>query len=131
MEPRHNLLMKDQQITFSRRGLGRRAALSAAAVALGPARLPAQGREGAPLPPADQAEVDAKFQDVIRKYGDHLSDAQKTRVRGVLGNHQRMLTRVRAFPIENSDAPATGLRLFPNDTIPNNHAAPVAAGKKG
>jgi hypothetical protein len=101
-------------------------ALSAAAAALGPARVLAQGRGGAPLQAADQAEVDAKFADVVRKYGDRLSDDQKTRVRGVLSNHQRMLARVRTFPIENGDGPATGLRLFPNDTV-----APVPAGKKG
>jgi len=53
--------MKQDRATFSRRGLGRHAALSAAALALAPARLLAQGREGAPLPAADQAEVNAKF----------------------------------------------------------------------
>lgn len=74
--------------------------------------------------------MDAKFSGVVRKYGDRLSDEQKTRVRGVLANHQRMLSRVRAFPLENSDAPATGLRLFPSDTAaPKPAAAP--AGKKG
>jgi hypothetical protein len=110
----------------SRRGLGRRAAVSAAALALGfsldtPA-APQQNQGQPPLSSADQAEVDAKFANVVRKYGDRLSDDQKTRVRGVLGRHQRMLARVRAFPIENSDPPATGLRLYPNDT---------AAPKKG
>jgi hypothetical protein len=102
---------------ISRRGLGRRAALSAAALALGlPLDAAPQPQGQTPLEPADQAEVDAKFANVVRKYGDRLSDDQKTRVRGVLGRHQRMLARVRAFPIENSDAPATGLRLIPNDT---------------
>ena len=108
---------------LSRRSLGRTAALSAAAFALQP-QLPAapapapppQGRGPGQLPPADQAEVDAKYADVLRKYGDRLSDDQKTRVKGVLANHQRMLSRIRAFPLENSDEPATGLRLFPSDT---------------
>ena len=122
--------MKQDRGTFTRRGLGRCAALSAAAVALGPARLLAQGRGGAPLSAADQAEVDAKFSDTVRKYGERLSDEQETRVRGALANHQRMLSRVRAFPLENSDAPATGLRLFPSDTAaPKPAAAP--ARKKG
>jgi hypothetical protein len=87
------------------------------------------------LPPADQAEVDAKFSDVVRKYGERLSDDQKTQVKGVLANHQRMLARVRAFPIENSDSPAVGLRLIPNDTVPERPAAPkppaAPTGKKG
>jgi hypothetical protein len=106
--------------TLSRRGLGRRAALSATALALGlaaetPAAAP-QPQGQPPLSAADQAEVDAKFAGVVRKYGERLSDDQKTRIHGELGRHQRMLARVRAFPIENSDSPATGLRLIPNDT---------------
>jgi hypothetical protein len=114
----------------SRRDLGRRAALSAAALALGAKEAAPQGRGGqAGLAASDQAEVDAKFASVVRKYGDRLSEEQKTRVRGVLGNHQRMIARVRAFPIENPDAPATGLRLYPNDTgVPK---APAKPGAKG
>ena len=95
----------------SRRAFGR-AALAAAAVS--PASPQPQGQQ--PLDPGDQAEVDAKFANVVRQYGSRLSEEQKTRVRGVLGRHQRMLARVRAFPIENSNAPATGLRLYPTDT---------------
>jgi len=117
---------------LSRRGLGRRAALSAAVLALGSQRLLPQGRGGPPLEPADQAEVDAKYADVIRKYGDRLSEEQKTRVRNTLTNHQRMLARIRAFPLENSDAPATGLRLVPNDTaVPKPRPTPAAPPKKG
>jgi hypothetical protein len=104
--------MKPERI--SRRGLARRAVL---AVALGAAEKAAPQPQGqTPLDAADQAEVDAKFANVARVYGDRLTDEQKTRVRGVLGRHQRMLARVRAFPISNSDAPATGLRLYPSDT---------------
>jgi hypothetical protein len=87
----------------SRRGFG-----LAVAGALQPARVRAQNQT---LPAADQAEVDAKFANIIRKYGDRLSEEQRTRVRDVLARHQRMLMRVRAFPLENSDSPATGFRL--------------------
>jgi hypothetical protein len=113
----------------SRRDLGRNAAL-AAALAFAPGRVRAQGRGNQPpLAPGDQAEVDAKFADVIRKYGERLSDEQKTRVKNVLGNHQRMLARIRAFPLENGDAPATGLRLHPNDTLaPKPAARPARKG---
>lgn len=99
-----------------RSGFSRRAALSAAALALTPLRVAGQQNQGQPpLSPSEQAEVDAKFASVVRKYGGRLSEEQKTRIRGVLGRHQRMLARVRAFPTENGDAPATGLRLIPND----------------
>ena len=90
--------------TLSRRGFG-----LAAAAAMQPVRVLAQNQTA--LPAADQAEVDAKFANIIRKYGDRLSEEQRSRVRDVLARHQRMLMRVRAFPLENSDSPATGLRL--------------------
>jgi hypothetical protein len=106
---------------FTRRGLGRRAALAVAAglAADGPTPASPQFQGQAPLEPADQAEVEAKYNEVVRKYGSRLTDEQKTRVRGVIGRHQRMLARVRAFNVENGDAPATGLRLYPSDTATN------------
>jgi hypothetical protein len=100
---------------ISRRNFGRRAALAGLATALDPSDLAAQGRGGnqTPLPPQDQAEVDAKFTDMVAKYGDRFTEDQKTRARGVLARHQRMLMRVRKFSLENGDAPATEVRLNP------------------
>jgi len=103
---------------FSRRSLGRRAALAVAVGLSKDAPSAPQFQNQPPLAEADQAEVDAKFADVVRKYGSRLSDEQKTRVRNVLGRHQRMLARVRSFPLENGDPAATGLRLYPSDTAP-------------
>ena len=104
---------------FSRRSLGRRAALAVTIGLSKDAPAAPQFQDPPPLDEGEQAEVDAKFADVIRKYGSRLSDEQKTRVRNVLGRHQRMLARVRSFPLENSDPPATGLRLYPSDTAPS------------
>jgi hypothetical protein len=105
-------MKQEKRGAISRRGFGRRAAWAAALSALDPAAAVAQGRGAqTPLPSKDQAEVDAKSAEVVRKYGDRLSEEQKTRVRTVLARHQRMLMRVREFPLENGDAPATGLRL--------------------
>jgi hypothetical protein len=94
------------------------ALLAAAGVARPKAGSAQDGRGPAALDAGEQAEVDAKYASVIRKYGDRLSEEQRSRVRDVLARHQRMLRRVRAFPLENSDSPATGLRLYPNDTTP-------------
>jgi hypothetical protein len=107
--------MSEQRDSISRRNFGRGAAWTGLATALNPSALVAQGRGGGqtPLPPQDQAEVDAKFTDMVRKYGDRLTEDQKTRARGVLARHQRMLMRVREFPLENGDAPSTELRLYP------------------
>jgi hypothetical protein len=101
----------------SRRRFGRRAALAAVAGTFAPPLLDSQ--DGArSLPAGDQSAVDAKYANVIRKYGDRLSPAQRVRAREILVSHQRMLKRIRDFKLENSDAPATGLRLYPSDTGP-------------
>jgi hypothetical protein len=96
------------------RRMSRRKLMAGTAVVFRAAAAPAQQNDsGTGLPPADQATVDAKYANVIRKYGDRLSEAQRTRARDVLVRHQRMLMRVREFALENGDAPATGLRLQP------------------
>jgi hypothetical protein len=93
-------------------------------VALSSAGLAAQqnaSREAArvaALPAADQAAVEAKYANVMRKYGSRLSAAQRERVQATLLEHQRKLMRIRDFALENSDAPATGLRLYPSDIQP-------------
>jgi hypothetical protein len=98
----------------SRRRFGRRAALAAVAGTLSSPLLDSQ-EPAHTLPPGDQAAVEAKYANVIRKYGDRLSPAQRTRARETLVSHQRMLMRIRDFALENGDAPATGLRLYPSD----------------
>jgi hypothetical protein len=96
------------------RQVSRRKLMVGTAAVLTATAAPAQeNSSGTDLPPADQATVDAKYANVIRKYGERLSEAQRTRAREVLVRHQRMLMRVRAFALENGDAPATGLRLQP------------------
>ena len=103
---------------LSRRGFGRRVVLLAAAATQSNPGVAQDGRGPMSLDAAEQAEVDAKYASVLRKYGTRLSEQQRTRVREVIGRHQRMLRSVRAFPLDNGDSPATGLRLYPNDTVP-------------
>jgi hypothetical protein len=98
----------------SRRNFGRRAALTGVAGALSSPLLDSQVGAHA-LPAGDQAAVEAKYANVIRKYGARLSPAERVRARETLVEHQRMLKRIRDFALENSDAPATGLRLYPSD----------------
>jgi hypothetical protein len=98
----------------SRRRFGRRAALVAVAGTFSSSLLDSQ-EAAHTLPAADQAAMDAKYANVIRKYGDRLSPVQRVRARETLVSHQQMLKRIRDFALENGDAPATGLRLYPSD----------------
>ena len=96
------------------RQVSRRQLIVGTAAVLPAAAAAAQGNDpDAALPPADQAAVDAKYANVIRKYGERLSETQRSRAREILARHQRMLMRVRGFALENGDAPATGFRLQP------------------
>jgi hypothetical protein len=99
---------------ISRRLFGRRAALATAAGTLSPPLLESQQKANGP-PAGDEAAVNAKYANVIRKYGTRLSPAQRVRAREILVEHQKMLKRIRDFALENNDAPATGLRLHPSD----------------
>ncbi|MBV9304181.1 MAG: hypothetical protein JOY62_13295 [Acidobacteriaceae bacterium] len=56
-------------------------------------------------------EVDARFNETLRRYGDRLSEEQRNRIRRVLADNQSMLAAIRDFPLDNGDAPATALKL--------------------
>jgi len=110
----------------SRRDFGRGVAATIAGVTLAPSSLifapGALADEVTPLDPQDQgadlsaeakAEVDSKMQNIIARWGDRLSDEQKTRLRATVTRHVRTLEVVRKFPLENGDAPAPVLRVLP------------------
>jgi hypothetical protein len=110
--------MKEQDpettpLAISARRFSRRTAITFVAGTAASSLL--HSREAGSLPARDQAAVDAKYSNVIRKYGHRLSPAQRVRAREILLRHQQMLKRVRDFALENGDAPATGLRLYPGD----------------
>lgn len=62
-----------------------------------------------------RSSVDAKYANVLRKYGDRISEAQRIRVRETIVRHERMLERIRNFALTNADAPATGFELYPTE----------------
>ena len=107
---------------FSRRDFARTAALAAATAAVLPADLIAQEQKIQPkqppkpdqkpkLSPELQAEADSRIENLLRKYGDRLSEEQKAEVRKVITEGMEGVAKLRAFPLENSDEPATVLHL--------------------
>jgi hypothetical protein len=106
---------------LSRRDFARVSTLAAASVTLLP-RAMAQSGAGTPVPapppeqgpklsPAAQAEAEAKVQNILRKYGERLSDAQRADIRKSVMQTQDSLEKLRAFHLENSDEPALVLHL--------------------
>jgi hypothetical protein len=103
---------------ISRRDFAVSAALATAAIATVSADLLAQEKPAAeaakpeaPQPPklsaASQAEVEERYTAILRKYGTRLSGDQKKDVHRNLVSQQQSLDQVRAYPLENSDEPAT------------------------
>ena len=103
---------------ISRRDFAVSAALATAAIAAVPNELLAQEKPAAevakpesPQPPklsaASQAEVEARYAEVLRKYGSRLSEEQKKDVHKSLIAQQQGLDQIRAFALENWDEPAT------------------------
>ena len=99
-------------MTRTRSPISRRRFGVSAALAGGLFSTTAQGqRQGAQLSQPETAEVDARYNEVMRKYGSRLSDDQKQRIRGILTANERMMSHIREFPLDNGDTPATVLKL--------------------
>ena len=104
---------------ISRREFARHAAFVSAAVSLSPADLltsnPARANPplqapGPKLSPESQTEMDSRLQAVFAQYGSRLNDAQKADLRRLALEGQAALDRLRAYPTDNSDAPALYLK---------------------
>lgn len=114
--------MSEQRSGISRREFARRAALASAVGAFSPvdsliSRDPAapesapQESPGAPkLSPESRAEADARYESIVKVYGDRFSGEQKKDLRRLCYAAQSQLDRLRAFPIQNGDSPALYLK---------------------
>jgi hypothetical protein len=110
---------------ISRRQFARHAAAVVAAASLAPASvfalppdtlpppaLMAKPQEGkSKLTPEQSAEVEGRLANIVRKYGDRLTEDQRQHLRRNLEYHQRLLAPVRTFPLNQGDSPAFTLRL--------------------
>jgi hypothetical protein len=106
---------------LSRRGFGK----SAVAAALTTIARPSSGapiedplvssneqsNQQPDLTPAQMQEVEAWFNETVGRYGDRLSNEQRSGIRRILMQNQRMLAQIRDFTVGNGDTPATTLKL--------------------
>ena len=106
---------------ISRREFARRAAFASAAATLAPANV-LSSEAATNLSPTQQppepfklsaeahAEVEARIQAILGPYGNRFSKEQKADIRRLCAQAQQTLERLRAHPLENSDAPALYLK---------------------
>ena len=64
------------------------------------------------LSPSARAEVEMKFASIVRKYGARLTEDQQMDIRRSLAETQEGLEKMRAFPLDNGDQPATVFQLY-------------------
>jgi hypothetical protein len=81
------------------------------------------------LTPEQKQEVEARLANIIRKYGDRLSEEQRQHLRHILSYNETMLAPIRAFPLKNSDSPATVLKLAAGKESPHFHSGAVDSSK--
>ena len=120
---------------LSRREFAQRAAmLSATASIVPPAVMleaPAetslhdQAQPSAPkLSPEGQVEADARYQHVLKLYGNTLSDEEKSQVKKMCVELQPALDRIRAYKLDNGGAPALYLKpLYEREKKPQTATA--------
>src|SRR2546423_15211491 len=97
---------------ITRRQFARGTAVTAVAAVLLPSELAAQSYPppSSKLSPEAQSEAEAKLQNVLRKYGSRLSEAEKTDVRPLLLLNQESLEQLRSYKLENFRQPPPLLR---------------------
>ncbi len=64
------------------------------------------------LSPAAQAEVDARVQWIVTKYGAHLNDEQRADVRRLVSGGQAGVEAMRKFDLDNGSGPAEPFRVY-------------------
>lgn len=73
---------------------------------------PASEQEtGVKLTPEQRRDVEAKLADIIRKYGERLSEEQRKHLRRILAYNETMLAPIRSFALQNGAPPVTVLKL--------------------
>lgn len=118
--------------TFSRRGFGKSAVAAALTAIAHPSSatpiedplVSSKEQSNQPdLTPAQMQEVETWFNEAVARYGDRLSDEQRSSIRRVLIQNQRMLAPIRDFPVGNGDTPSSTLKLHVENSSPaGNHA---------
>jgi hypothetical protein len=98
----------------TRRQFGKQAALAGLSAAL--AVTPATGQSDAARPSEKETtaagDIEARYQQVIRRYGDRLSEEQRKRVRKILAYNEKLLAPIRSFPLDNGQPAATVLKFY-------------------
>lgn len=112
----------DKSELLSRRSFARNTLGAAAVVLLPASEIKAEGAAaqataaktaGKPegLSDSDWSEVQSKYANLLRVYGQRLSEEEKSRALTILTTNQHMLASIRLFEVQNGDPSACTLRV--------------------
>ncbi len=98
----------------TRRQFGRQAAFAGLSAALAVTPATSQSEAARPSDKETNAsdDIEVRYQQVIRRYGDRLSEEQRKRVRKILAYNEKLLAPIRSFPLENGQPAATVLKFY-------------------
>lgn len=98
----------------TRRQFGKQAAFAglSAALAATPAAAHADAARSSDNETNASDDIEARYQQVIRRYGDRLSEEQRKRVRKILAYNEKLLAPIRSFPLDNGQPAATVLKFY-------------------
>ncbi len=91
---------------ISRRSFARRTLVAAAAAAV----MPARAAEVAAATP--NAEVEARIEWIVTKYGAHLNDAERADIRRIISNGQAGVDAMRKYALDNAAEPAERFDIY-------------------
>ena len=129
--------MKDKNgRVLTRREFAQRAALLSATASLATAEavFPASSKDASPqtasasanLNEAGQAEANSRFQQIMDLYSGRFDDAQKESLKSLCAEMQPALDHIRAYELQNGDAPALYLKpLVEREKKPEPAAIPT------
>ncbi len=99
---------------ISRRSFARKTLVAAAAAAVMPieaAQVPSTSLgEGPAATP--NAEVEARIQWILTKYGAHLNDAERADIRRIISGGQAGIEAMRNYALENATEPAERFPIY-------------------
>ncbi|HEV2118007.1 MAG TPA: hypothetical protein VGR48_18365 [Terriglobales bacterium] len=98
----------------TRRQFGKQAAWAglSAALAVTPAAGQSDASGNSEKETAAAGDSEARHQQIVRRYGDRLSEEQRKRVRKILAYNEKLLAPIRSFPLDNGQPAATVLKFY-------------------
>ena len=100
--------------SVTRRQFGKQAAWAglSAALAVTPLAGQSDASHNSEKETAAAGDSEARYQQIIRRYGDRLSEEQRKRVRKILAYNEKLLAPIRSFPLNNGQPAATVLKFY-------------------